>query len=104
MESIDLIPMDGEVGKITRRAEEFRDLPEALQRNLQTFLTLTMDALSIVHQKVKSSMAAEATRQMVNNNIPIHIRQNYDTHVLIFCRHWSPCAKSRGRSSSSRAS
>lgn len=70
MESIDLIPMDGEVGKITRRAEEFRDLPEALQRNLQTFLTLTMDALSIVHQKVKSSMAAEATRQMVNTTSP----------------------------------
>ncbi|KAI0089845.1 nucleoporin-interacting protein NIC96 [Irpex rosettiformis] len=63
MESIDLIPMDGDVGKITRRAEEFRDLPEALQRNLQTFLTLTMDALSIQHQKVKSSMAAEATKQ-----------------------------------------
>jgi nuclear pore complex protein Nup93 len=66
MESIDLIPMDGDVGKITRRAEEFRDLPEALQRNLQTFLTLTMDALAVVHQKVKTSMAAEATRQMVS--------------------------------------
>ncbi|KAI0682706.1 nucleoporin-interacting protein NIC96 [Cytidiella melzeri] len=64
IESIDLVPMDGDVGKITRRAEEFRDLPEALQRNLQTFLTLTMDALAIVHQKVKSSVAAEATRQM----------------------------------------
>ena len=66
MESIDLIPMDGDVGKITRRAEEFRDLPEALQRNLQTFLTLTMDALSIQHQKVKSSMAADATKQSVS--------------------------------------
>ncbi len=66
MESIDLVPMDGDVGKITRRAEEFRDLPEALQRNLQTFLTLTMDALSIQHQKVKSSLAAEATKQTVS--------------------------------------
>ena len=65
MESTDLVPMDGDVSKITRRAEEFRDLPDPLQRNLQTFLTLTMDALALVHQKVKSSMAAETTRQMV---------------------------------------
>ncbi|CAL1697354.1 unnamed protein product [Somion occarium] len=64
MESTDLIPLDGDVSKITRRAEEFRDLPEALQRNLQTFLTLTMDALAGVHQKVKNSMAADATKQM----------------------------------------
>lgn len=66
MESTDLIPMDGDVAKITRRAEEFRDLPEALQRNLQTFLTLTMDTLANVHQKVKTSMAADVTRQLVS--------------------------------------
>lgn len=65
MESTDLVPLDGDVAKITRRAEEFRDLPEALQRNLQTFLTLTMDALATTHQKVKNSMVAEATKQMV---------------------------------------
>ncbi|KAF7986143.1 hypothetical protein HWV62_38508 [Athelia sp. TMB] len=64
MESIDLIPLDGDVAKITRRAEEFRDLHEALQRNLQTYLPLTMDALAAVHQKVKASHAADATRQM----------------------------------------
>ena len=65
MESTDLIPMDGDVAKITRRAEEFRDLPEALQRNLQTFLTLTMDILAAVHQKVKASSLPEVSRQMV---------------------------------------
>ena len=65
MESTDLIPMDGDVARITRRAEEFRDLPEALQRNLQTFLTITMDALATAHQKVKSSMTAEANKQTV---------------------------------------
>jgi nuclear pore complex protein Nup93 len=66
MESTDLIPLDGDVGKITRRAEEFKDLHEALQRNLQTYLPLTMDALAGVHQKVKSSLGpADATRQMV---------------------------------------
>lgn len=68
MESIDLIPMDGDVSKITRRADEFRDLPEAIQRNLQTFLTLTMNALASVHQKVKNSPATDATKQMVRDS------------------------------------
>lgn len=65
MESIDLIPLDGDVAKITRRAEDFKDLHDALQRNLQTYLPLTMDALAAVHQKVKSSHFADANRQMV---------------------------------------
>ncbi|CCL98344.1 uncharacterized protein FIBRA_00338 [Fibroporia radiculosa] len=69
MESTDLIPMDGDVAKIQRRAEEFRDLPEALQRNLQTFLTLTMDTLAGVHQKIKSSMVADVTRQMTTTSL-----------------------------------
>ena len=72
MESTDLIPLSGDIAKTTRRAEEFRDLHEALQKNLQTYLPLTMDALSGVHQRVKSSMVADATKQMVtpmNNNI-----------------------------------
>lgn len=66
MESIDLIPLDGDVAKITRRAEDFKDLHDALQRNLQTYLPLTMDALAAVHQKVKSSHFADANRQMVS--------------------------------------
>lgn len=65
MESTDLIPMDGDVGKITKRAEEFRELPDALQRNLQTFLTLTMDILATVHQKTKASSLPDVARQMV---------------------------------------
>ena len=65
MESTELIPMDGDVAKIQRRAEEFRDLPEALQRNLQVFLTLIMDILASAHQKAKSSLMTEATRQVV---------------------------------------
>ena len=64
------MPMDGDVARITRRAEELRDLPEALQRNLQTFLTLTMDALATTHQKVKSSMTAETNKQTVRGRVP----------------------------------
>lgn len=66
MESTDLIPMDGDVAKITKRAEEFRELPDALQRNLQTFLTLTMDILAAVHQKGKAAHGvSEASKQAV---------------------------------------
>ena len=66
MESTDLVPMDGDVAKITKRAEEFRELPDALQRNLQTFLTLTMDILAAVHQKVKNSSLPDVLRQSVS--------------------------------------
>lgn len=68
MESTDLIPLSGDVAKINRRAEEFKDLHETLQRNLQIYLPLTMDALVGVHQKVKQSVIADSTRQMVCNN------------------------------------
>jgi nuclear pore complex protein Nup93 len=69
MESTDLIPLTGDIAKTTRRAEEFRDLHESLQKNLQTYLTLTMDALAGVHQRVKSSMVADATKQMVSPSL-----------------------------------
>src|SRR5271168_4248237 len=62
-ESTDLIPLSGDIAKTTRRAEEFRGLHEALQKKLWTYLPLTMDALSGVHQRVKSSMVADATKQ-----------------------------------------
>jgi predicted GNAT family acetyltransferase len=65
MESTDLIPLDGDVAKITRKAEEFKDLHDALQRNLQVYLPLTMEALAAVHQSIKNSATAETTRQMV---------------------------------------
>ncbi|PPQ99599.1 hypothetical protein CVT24_005175 [Panaeolus cyanescens] len=69
MESTDLIPLAGDVAKTTRRAEEFRELHESVQKNLQTYLTLTMDALAGVHQRVKVSMVADTTKQVTLANI-----------------------------------
>lgn len=65
MEQTGLIPLDGDVTKITRKAEEFKDLHEALQRNLQTYLTLTMDAIAGIHQKLKAAGYVDATRLSV---------------------------------------
>lgn len=80
MESTDLVPMDNDKPRIQRRAEEFRDLPESLQRNLQTFLTLTMDTLAALHQKVKSSMIPDATKQRVSIEVvpSLYISDQYD--------------------------
>ncbi|EGO19481.1 hypothetical protein SERLADRAFT_453453 [Serpula lacrymans var. lacrymans S7.9] len=64
MESTGLIPLEGDVAKITRKAEEFKDLHDALQRNLQTYLPLTMDALAALHQAIKSSAVSDVTRDM----------------------------------------
>jgi nuclear pore complex protein Nup93 len=66
MESTGLIPLDGDVGRITRAAEEFRELHEALQRNLQTYLTLTMDVIAGIHARVKAAGTADANRQVVS--------------------------------------
>jgi len=64
VESTDLVPLDGDVAKINRRAEEFKDLHDALQRNLHTYLPLAMDAIAGVYQKVKTSNAPDASRQL----------------------------------------
>lgn len=65
MESTDLVPLDGDVAKINRRAEEFKDLHDSLQRNLHTYLPLAMDAIAGVYQKLKASNTHDASRQMV---------------------------------------
>ena len=70
MESTDLVPLDGDVAKINRRAEEFKELHDSLQRNLHTYLPLAMDAIAGVYQKVKASNAPDASRQMVRARFP----------------------------------
>jgi len=64
LESTELIPLSGDMATITRQAEEFKELHDALQRNLQTYVPLTMEALAGIHQKVKSSIMPDATRQL----------------------------------------
>jgi nuclear pore complex protein Nup93 len=65
VESTDLVPLDGDVAKINRRAEEFKELHDSLQRNLHTYLPLAMDAIAGVYQKIKVSNTPDASRQMV---------------------------------------
>lgn len=66
MEGTGLIPLDGDVGRITKQAEAFKGLHESLQRNLPTYVMLTMDALAAVHQQKKSAGIPESTKQAVS--------------------------------------
>jgi hypothetical protein len=69
VDSTDLVPLDGDVAKINRRAEEFKELHDSLQRNLHTYLPLAMDAIVGVYQKLKaSSNTIDASRQIVRGN------------------------------------
>ena len=59
------------MAKITRRAEEFRDLHDALQRNLQSYLSLTMDCIAAVYQRTKASGVSDSSRQAVRHTLPV---------------------------------
>jgi nuclear pore complex protein Nup93 len=73
VESTDLVSLDGDVAKINRRAEEFKELHDSLQRNLHMYIPLAMDAIVGVYQKLKaSSNTIDASRQMVQINF-LHI-------------------------------
>ena len=45
VDSTDLVPLDGDVAKINRRAEEFKELHDSLQRDLHSYLPLAMYAI-----------------------------------------------------------
>jgi nuclear pore complex protein Nup93 len=64
MESTGLVPLDGDVARIARRADEFGALHDALQRNLPQYLTLTMDLIAGVYARVKASGGADTARLM----------------------------------------
>ena len=55
MESTQLIPLEGDIPTITRRADEFKEHDDAIARNLQIFLPLTMEILRGLHEQAKTS-------------------------------------------------
>jgi len=67
MESTDLIPLSGDIAKITDGQKSSRICHEAHKRTCKLIFHFTMDALSGVHQRVKSSTVADATKQMVTH-------------------------------------
>ncbi|KAF9507438.1 hypothetical protein BS47DRAFT_1304038 [Hydnum rufescens UP504] len=62
IEASGLIPFDGDIQTITRKAEAFKDNDEAITRNLSHILLLTMTILHGLHGKVKHALFGEGSR------------------------------------------
>ncbi|KAI5120231.1 hypothetical protein M0805_000045 [Coniferiporia weirii] len=75
IESTDLVPFEGDTAKLNRRAAEFEvSHHDAVKRNLPTYLPLTMEILSELHQKVKHSAMAEASKKMALDSLRVKSR------------------------------
>lgn len=63
MESLDLIPLHGDMVTITRKAESFKDIDEGISKNLSEILLLVMNCISKLYQTLKSSPFGDSNRQ-----------------------------------------
>ncbi|EIM91909.1 nucleoporin-interacting protein NIC96 [Stereum hirsutum FP-91666 SS1] len=63
LESTEIVTLDGDVGKINKKADEFKNQHESLQRNIEMFLPLVMDCVVSVYRKIKTSNAPDSARQ-----------------------------------------
>jgi nuclear pore complex protein Nup93 len=62
-DSLDLIPLRGDVVTITRKAEAFKDVDDTIARNLSEILLMLMNAISKIYQACKSSAYGDSGRQ-----------------------------------------
>lgn len=69
IESLNIIPLDGDLVSIIRRAEEFKELDESILRNFDTVLLTTMNVLYKIHSGLKESPYGDASRQQKMNEI-----------------------------------
>src|SRR4051794_22304175 len=66
MEQLNLIPLDGDIAVITRKAEDFREMDESISRNFSEILVQTMTCLSKVYNTIKESPYGDPGRQAVS--------------------------------------
>jgi nuclear pore complex protein Nup93 len=69
IEQLNIIPLDGDLVTIIRRAEEFKELDESILRNFDTVLLTTMNILYKIHAALKESPYGDASRQQKMNDI-----------------------------------
>lgn len=69
LEQLNIVPLDGDLVTIIRRAEESKDLDEAILRNFDTLLLTTMNILYKIHTALKESPYGDASRQQKMNDI-----------------------------------
>src|SRR3954469_15567295 len=69
MEQLNLIPLEGDMTAITRKAEDFREMDEAISRNFSEILVQTMTCLSKVYNTLKESPYGDLGRQAVSMTV-----------------------------------
>lgn len=63
IEGLNIIPLDGDLASIIRRAEDVKQLDDAILRNLDTILLTTMHILYKIHTQLKESPYGDPSRQ-----------------------------------------
>lgn len=63
IESLELVPLRGDVVTITRKAESFKDMDDNIAKNLSEILLLVMNCVSKLYQNLKNSPYADHGRQ-----------------------------------------
>jgi nuclear pore complex protein Nup93 len=69
LEDLNIVPLDGDLVTIIRRAEESKDLDEAILRNFDTLLLTVMNILYKIHSNLKESPYGDASRQQKMNDV-----------------------------------
>lgn len=69
IENLSIIPLDGDLASIIRRAEEVKELDEAILRNFDTVILTTMNILYKIHAQLKESPYGDASRQQRMNDV-----------------------------------
>ncbi|KAI0028083.1 nucleoporin-interacting protein NIC96 [Vararia minispora EC-137] len=64
MESTNLVPLETDPAKMTRRTEEFRNLHNSLIDNAPVYLVLTMDAIVANYRLAKATLASDANKRV----------------------------------------
>jgi nuclear pore complex protein Nup93 len=79
IQSSGLVPLEGDIPTLTRKAEEFKEENEAITRNMSEILLLTMNILYGIHQRAKQSLFAQSSR----HNILVDAKQKART-LMVF--------------------
>lgn len=69
IENLNIIPLDGDLASIIRRAEDVKELDDTVLRNFDTILLTTMNILYKIHSQLKESPYGDASRQQKMNDV-----------------------------------
>ena len=82
LESLDLIPLKGDVVTITRKAESFKDVDDNIGKNFSEILLLAMNCISKLYLGLKDTPFGDASRQQVCGKDVRTVDADAHTHRL----------------------